>query len=89
MKLKAKSFNGIRGLAVAIAIAALALAGTYTSRVVSHSGDCAQKREWCIDSCYKQRQNCDKNNTEEYCVNQDKQCQKGCEDAFRRCSEQP
>ena len=91
MKLRAESFVGVHYLAVALTIAAtlsvlLALRG---SRANSLVGDCVEKREWCIDSCYKQRQNCDKNNSSDYCVKQDQRCQKACEDAFRKCSEKP
>jgi hypothetical protein len=50
--------------------------------------DCEKSRELCIQSCYKQRLTCDKNNPKDpdYCVNQDKRCQKGCEDAWKKCS---
>ena len=91
MKVSAKSLVGIRSLAAAVTVTAtlfvvLAMRG---SRANSLVGDCAEKREWCIDSCYKQRQNCDKNNSSDYCVKQDQRCQKACEDAFRKCSEKP
>lgn len=50
--------------------------------------DCEKKREACMNSCIKQHEDCDsRGNDSSYCVKQDKQCSKGCEDAWRKCSE--
>lgn len=52
------------------------------------AADCEKSREACIKSCLKQRQDCDsKGNESSYCVKQDQQCTKGCNDAWRKCSE--
>ena len=88
MKFTASSISS--GLAIAVAITVLAFAGTHTSGVIS-GGECEKKRESCISSCSKQREQCDKNNpnNSDYCVKQDARCQKGCDDAWRKCSEKP
>ena len=56
-----------------------------------NSGDCETKREYCIKSCIKQRETCDKNNPtdSDYCIKQQNGCDKGCNDAWKKCNEKP
>lgn len=78
------------GLFIAVVMTVLALTGTHTSRANS-GGDCEIKREACIKSCLKQREACDKNNPSDpdYCIKQQNRCDKGCNDAWKKCSEKP
>lgn len=51
-------------------------------------GDCTDKREYCIESCGKQRQACDRNTPNDpRCVSQQNQCEAGCNSAWRKCQE--
>lgn len=49
---------------------------------------CTEKREFCIESCGKQRQACDRNTPNDpRCVSQQNQCEAGCNKAWKKCQE--
>ena len=69
---------------------ALVIFTLFAGSMTLGKGDCEKKREDCIESCQKQRNQCDAaGNSSDYCVKQDQRCQKGCEDAWRKCNEKP
>jgi uncharacterized membrane protein len=84
MKFAIRWLNSTLIIAAAVTVFALSAQTSPASK-----DECEKKRELCISSCAKQRQDCDKNHPDDsdYCVKQDKQCQKGCEDAWRKCGE--
>lgn len=49
---------------------------------------CTERREYCIESCIKQRENCDRNTPNDpRCVSQQNQCDAGCKNAWTKCEE--
>jgi len=73
---------------VAVVALILSAGGAHALVVSANSGDCEQKREYCIKSCLKQRKDCDaKGNSSDYCVKQDEACSNGCNKAWNKCSQ--
>lgn len=59
--------------------------------IVISSDNCETKREACNKSCLNQRATCDKNNPNNsaYCIGQQNTCDNGCNNAWKKCSENP
>lgn len=79
----------ISGLYIMCLLAGSLLApGPQAATPVNSFGDCTDKRERCIESCGKQRANCDRNTPNDpRCVSQQNQCEAGCNNAWRKCQE--